>query len=120
MQRRFGIPVALLSSAKDQVLRCLERIAIELRCHVDVERITSILTIDYCSHPSQCRIDLVFSHDTVVQPVGNVLARDSQRRPVLHQPDVVDVGYFRAAHALVYPAHHVTENTLAVVVEFRL
>ena len=56
----------------------------------------------------------------VMQPVGNVLRRDAQRRAILHQPDVVDVGDLGTAHALVDPAHHVAQDALAVVVQLLL
>jgi hypothetical protein len=55
-----------------------------------------------------------------VQPVGDVLRGDAQRRAVLHQPHVVDVRHLGAADALVDPAHHIAEDALRVVVELAL
>ncbi|MNQ53152.1 hypothetical protein D3C85_671850 [compost metagenome] len=56
----------------------------------------------------------------MTQPVGDVLAGNTQRCTVFHQADVVDIRHFRTADTLVDPAHHVTENALAVVVQFVL
>ena len=57
---------------------------------------------------------------TMPKPVGDVLAADAQGRAVFHQADVVNVGHLGAAHTLVNPAHHVSQNPLRVVVEFLL
>ncbi|MNP54004.1 hypothetical protein D3C76_1485280 [compost metagenome] len=56
----------------------------------------------------------------MVQPVGYVLRRNPQGGPVLHQAHIVDVRHLGAADPLLDPAHHVTEDALAVVVQFRL
>ena len=53
-------------------------------------------------------------------PVGNVLAADAQSRAVFHQAHAMDVRHFRATHALINPTHHITQNTLGIVVEFVL
>ena len=62
-------------------------------------------------------LHVVLGDDAVPQPVGQQLAGDTQRRAVLHEGDVVDVGHLGAADALVDPAHHVAEDRLAVVVD---
>ncbi len=56
----------------------------------------------------------------MLHPVGHVLAADAQGGAVFHQAHAVDVGHLGAAHALVDPAHHVTQDALGVVVEFFL
>ena len=53
---------------------------------------------------------------SVMQPVGDVLAGNSQGGAVFHQADVVDVRHLGAANALADPAHHVAQNPLGVVV----
>ncbi len=63
------------------------------------------------------RVDLRRARDAVEQPVGHVLRGDAQRRAVLHQADIVDVGHLRAADALVDPAHDIAEDALGIVVE---
>ena len=40
---------------------------------------------------------------------------NAQRGAVFHEADVVDVGHFAAAHALVNPAHDVAQDALRVV-----
>src|SRR5690606_20091336 len=47
-------------------------------------------------------------------------AGDTQGSAVFHQTYVVDVRHFGAAHALVNPANHVTQDALSVVVQFFL
>ena len=47
-----------------------------------------------------------------------MLAGDTAGGAVFHQGDIVDVGHFGAAYALVDPAHYVAEDALAVVVQF--
>ena len=82
-----------------------------------VGRIVGVLPVDDQRHALQARVHLGLGHDAVAQPVGEQLAGDAQRGPVLHQADVVDVGHLGAADALVDPAHHVAEDALDVVVE---
>jgi hypothetical protein len=53
----------------------------------------------------------------VEQPIGDCLAGNAQGRAVLHQADIVDVRHFRAADALVDPAHDIAKNALGIVVE---
>ena len=51
----------------------------------------------------------------VEQPVGDMLGRNAQRGAILHQTDVVNVGDFGTANALVNPAHNIAQYTLRVV-----
>ena len=69
-----------------------------------------------CSVASHLRL----AGNAVMQPVGDVLRGNAQRRAILHQSDIVDVRHFGTADALVDPAHHVAQNALAVVVQFLL
>ena len=64
--------------------------------------------------------DLFRGTNAVAQPVGNMLTGNPQSRPILHQPDVIDVGNLGTADALVNPAHDITQDALGVVVEFCL
>src|SRR6185369_5140488 len=79
-----------------------------------------VLLVHHRGHTSHGLGHLVLRHDAVQQPVGNVLAGDAQRRTVFHQRDVVDVGHFGTAHALVDPAHDIAQDALGVVVDFLL
>ena len=56
----------------------------------------------------------------MVKPVGDVLTGNPERSAILHQADVVDVGYLRASDTLIDPTHHVTEDALCVVVQLTL
>ncbi|MNE72729.1 hypothetical protein D3C80_1686960 [compost metagenome] len=47
-----------------------------------------------------------------------MLAGNAQGRAVFHQADIVDVWHFGATHALLYPAHHVTQQALSIVFDF--
>ena len=49
-----------------------------------------------------------------------MLAADAQSRAVFHQPDIINVRHFGTANALIHPAHHIAQNALRVIVEFRL
>ena len=91
-----------------------------MSCHRLVHRIACILRIHHTGHALQGFLNLLFAHDAVEQPVGNVLAADTQRRAVFHQPHVVYIRHFGTTHALVNPSHHIAQNTLGVVVQFLL
>ena len=86
--------------------------------HVAIGGIACILAIHNRGHFLKGRADELCAHNAVVQPVGDVLAGDTQGRAVFHQADVVDVGHFGAANALIDPAHHIAQNALRVVVQF--
>src|SRR5690606_27182498 len=120
VQQRLSVTTGLLFTFEDQVRRGLERNAIKGRSHVDVQRVTGVLLVNDSGHALQAVFNLFAGTNTVLQPVGNVLRRNTQSRAVFHQADVVDVRYFRATNALVNPAHHITQNTLTVVVQFFL
>ena len=50
-----------------------------------------------------------------MQPVGEPLSRNTAGRAVFHQPYIVDVRHFGAAHSLINPAHHIAQNALCIV-----
>ena len=49
-----------------------------------------------------------------------MLTADAQSRAVFHEPDIIDVRHFGTANALIHPAHHIAQNALRVIVQFRL
>ena len=55
-----------------------------------------------------------------MQPIGHMLAGNPQGRTVFHQAHIVDVGNFGTTNALVDPAHHIAQNALRIVIQFRL
>ena len=121
MQQWLGVTVRLLAAFQYQRAGRTKRDArIEVGAHGFVARVALVLPVHDLGHAPERRHDLLPGRDPVQQPVGNVLARDPQRRTILHEPDVIDVRHLGAPDALVDPAHHVAENALRVVVEFRL
>ena len=56
----------------------------------------------------------------MLQPISDVLARNTQGRAVFHQTHVMDIRHLRATHALVDPAHHIAQDALHVVVQLLL
>ena len=59
--------------------------------------------------------DLVARHNTMVQPVGDMLRRNPAGRAIFHQSDIIDVRHFGTAHPLIDPAHHIAQDPLRVV-----
>ena len=55
-----------------------------------------------------------------MQPVGDMLARNSQCGAIFHQADIVDVRHFGTTHALIDPTYDVTQDALGVVVKLSL
>jgi hypothetical protein len=121
VQYRLGVPVGLGRALENEVRRRGERDArAEVRCHRAVAGVTLVLLVDHGGQPPQALRHLLFGDDAVAEPVGEELAGDAQRGPVLHQRDVVDVGHLGAADALVDPADHVAEYRLDVEVDLVL
>ena len=97
-----------------------------MKCDVRVEtgadrgvvRITGILLIHHRRHAFECGHDLGPRTDAMMEPVGDVLTRDAQRRAILHERDIVIVGYLAAADAKIDPPHHVPQDALRIVIEF--
>ena len=115
------VAVRLATTAKNQVGGGLKGDALlEIGSHVAIGGIAGVLAIDDGGHALEGFADLGLVGDAVMQPVGDVLARDAQGGSIFHQSDVVDVGYLGAAHALVHPAYDVAEDALGVVVELLL
>src|SRR5690606_33387137 len=111
----------LFQTFQNQILSGAEgKGAFKVAGHLLVGRVARVLLVHHSGHALQGFNHLFVGNDAVQQPVGNVLAGDTQGRAVFHQTDVVDVRYFGAAHALVNPAHHVTQDALGVVVQLFL
>ena len=121
MQNRLGVAAGLGAALEHQLYRCLEGDGVvEVLGHGHVQRIVGVLTIDHFGHALQGFHHLFLVGDAVVQPVGHVLAGDTQGGAVFHQAHIIDVRHLGTAHALVNPAHHVTQNTLGVVIQLLL
>src|SRR3546814_15443513 len=60
-----------------------------------IERVADVLRVDLGRHPRQRGVDLVLGANAVQQPVGERLTGYAQRRAVLHQSHIVDVGDLR-------------------------
>ncbi len=116
VQDELRITVRLRTPIEDQVARGLERNAIEPRRHRLVQRIIGILPIHHQRHPLQCLGHLRPCHHAMQQPVGDVLRRNPQGRAIFHQSNIVDIRHFRAPDPLIDPAHHISQDALAIVV----
>ncbi len=92
----------------------------QISSHWPIIGVGLILLVYHRGHAGQCFSDLILADHAVVQPVGDVLAGDAQRRTVFHESDIVNVRHFGTAHPVFHPAHNVAEDTLCVVVEFTL
>ena len=122
MKIRLGVSAGLNNPVLDQLPSRIKRISLWLaiKYHLLITRIHRILPINHSGHPKHRFLKLIFGDHIVVQPVSNVLARDSECCSVFHQSHVVDVGYFRAANTLVDPAHHIAQHALHIVIELSL
>src|SRR5262249_17739853 len=114
-ERMLRVAVRLLEPLEHEVERRLKRDgAFEVRRHVPRGAIAGGLPTYALRHALERRHDLRAVDDAVMEPVRDVLRRDPQRRSILHQAYVVDVGHLRAADAVLDPAHHVAEDALRV------
>ena len=120
MQQRFGVTTGLRRAFKDQCGGGRKGNAVETRCHGAVAGITAVLAIHDLGHPLECLFDLFACAETVMQPVGNMLAGDAQRGAIFHEADVVDIRHLGTTHTRVDPPHHVAKNALAVVIQLML
>src|SRR5690554_7876888 len=121
VQHGLGIAAGLFTTFEYQFAGSLESdTVIEVRRHRLVQGVTGVLTVHHGGHALQGFHHLLFSADAVVQPIGDVLAGDTQGGAVFHQADIVDIRHLGAAYTLIDPAHHVAEDTLSVVVQLLL
>ena len=100
--------------------RWFQHVATVVSRDFGVSRVAFVLTVNLARHALEGFHDLRFGTNTMMQPVRNVLAGNTQRGAIFHQADVVDVRHFGTADALIDPAHDVAENALRVVVQFLL
>src|SRR5262249_13251530 len=106
---RLGITVGRLPSLQDEIQSRLKGDApLVIRRHITVVGIALILPIDDLRHSFKSVDDLVLREDAVLQPVGDVLARNSERGSIFHQSYVFYIRDLRAADALIDPANHVS------------
>ena len=93
MQHEFGIPVREFTPLEHEVQSRLECHAlIVIRRHIPIIRVPSVLFINNLRHPLERFGYLCLRNDSVMQPIRNVLTRNSQRCPIFHQADVVNIG----------------------------
>jgi acetolactate synthase-1/2/3 large subunit len=91
VQDEFGVAVRLIESLEHQIAGRGERGVLISRRHGAIVRIAGVLPIDHLRHALHGVQHLLLADDTVVQPVGDVLAGDAQRGTIFHQADVVNV-----------------------------
>ena len=121
MQQGLGISIRLFQPLEHQIAGSLECQAVrKIVAHRTVSRIDGVLFVNNDGHTFESLPHLLFIRDAVQQPVGDVLARNSQCCPVFHDPNVIDVRHFRTTNTVIDPAYDVTQNALRVVVEIGL
>ena len=119
MEDELGVAVGLGLAFEDEVGGGLVGDARgEVWGHRAIEFIAGVLAVHDGGHAVETVGDLLAGAAAVLEPIGDVLAGDTQRRAVFHETDAVDIGHLGAAHALIDPAHDVAEDALAIVVEF--
>ena len=92
MQYGLGVATGLLKPLEDQIACCfISGGGCEVVGHVFIERVTGILSVHDLGHALEGGAHLGFSDNAVQQPVGNVLARDTQGGAVLHEADVMNI-----------------------------
>ena len=96
MQYRFGVSIRLLRPGKHQIQRRLKRdmLPVKSRRHVPVIRIARILSVHHRRHLLENPQNIIFPHDAVTQPIGQMLARYPQSGPVFHQTHIVVIRHF--------------------------
>ena len=113
MQQGLGIAAGLAQTLEHQITSRLERRrGLKVPRHVLVQRVAGVLAIHHRCHALEGFLDLCLAYHAMQQPVGDVLAGDTQGGAVFHQAHAVDVGHFGATDALVDPAHDVAEGAL--------
>src|SRR6516162_7146313 len=95
MQDPFGIAVWLFASLEDKIASRVEGRSIEAWRHRAMKRIAGVLLIDDSRHAFQGFENLGFADHLMAQPVGDMLARNAERRAIFHETYIVQVGHFR-------------------------
>src|SRR5690554_1013465 len=118
MQDRLGVAAWLCTSLQYQIQASLEADAVvKVWCHVAVQRITGVLAVNDLGHTLHGFDNLLLGNNAVTQPVGHVLAGNTQGSAVFHQANIVDVRHLGATHTLLDPAYNVPQDALGVVVQ---
>ena len=91
---------AIAAEERAEQLRRVPLGAVEVRSEVLVRRVGGVLLVDERRDAVERLEDVGVGDDAVVEPVGEQLRRDAQRRAVLHQLDAFDRRHLRAADAL--------------------
>jgi hypothetical protein len=81
-----------LTPFEDKVQRRLKSNAlVVVRRHVVVVGVATILPIDDLCHSLKGLDHTLLRDDAILEPIGDMLARYPERRPIFHQRNVVDV-----------------------------
>ena len=107
MQNEFGIAIRLHASLEYKITRRAERGSFEPWRHWAIAWISCILPIHHLGHSPHRVQYLLPGDDPMMQPVGDMLAGDAERCPILHQGYVVDVRHLGTANTLIDPAHDI-------------
>jgi len=121
MEDAFGVPVRLTPPLENEIQRRLElEASIEVRGHGGIERIPRVLPVYDRGHSLERSDDTDLTDQAMVKPVRNVLARNPERRAILHEADVPHVRNLRTTDPLTHPSNYIAKNALSVVVQLGL
>ena len=108
MQQRFGIAIRLRPALEHQIARRLKRqTLVKIWCHLAIGRVSLVLLIDNPGHAFKACAHLIFGDDAVMQPIGKMLALDTQGRTIFHQANIVNIRHFGTTNPLVDPTHDI-------------
>jgi len=108
MEQRLRVTRGLRQTLKDKIARGSVRgRSLPLVRHFFVRFVLCILPIDNPSHAAKCFGNLRGRHNSVEEPIGDMLAADAERRTILHKANIVNVWNLRATNSLVHPSNHV-------------
>lgn len=118
MKQWLGVAVGLHPSLEYQRTRSFECQAYFFTADQrQIYPITGILPVHLYGHPAKRVFNVVGADDAVQQPVCDMLRGYPERRPILHQANVVNIRDLRTANTLVNPSDDVTENALGIVIK---
>ncbi len=92
MQDRFRVTVGLATTFKDEIAGRLESEALrKIGRHRAVMHVGRVLLIYDRGHSLEGLANLGFTAEAVAQPIGHVLARNTQGSAIFHQTNIINV-----------------------------
>ena len=119
MQNRLGITARLFRPLKHQITGRLKRYPHAIGRHRHIARFPLILPIHNLRHSAHNIHHLWRGYHIMHQPIRDMLAAYPTGRPILHQPNIVDIWHLGTAYPRVNPPHHIAQNPLRIVFHLR-